>query len=290
MLQGRLQRFKRRRWRIIIWERSQDLLLAVLLIWIAFPFFWAVSSSLRLPADLFTTTPTWIPNPATLQNYQWALSDQRFVRTFINSLIVSTATALLAMTICAAAAYSLARFRYRGKKEIMIGLVFSQMLPRILIVIPIFVIFSRLRLVDTHLGLVLGFATFAAPFAILMLRGFFANFPQELEDAALIDGCNRFQAFIRVVLPLTIPGVIATGLFAFVLAWSDLLFALVLTRSTRTMTAAVYLNNIANSQFAGTNYGGILAAGVILTLPVVIIFVILQNQLVKGLTAGAVKG
>lgn len=281
---------KNRRWGEVAWQRGQDALLAVLLIWIAFPFFWALSSSLRRPADLFTATPSWIPNPVTFQNYQWALADQRFVRTFINSLIVSGATALLAMTICGAAAYSLARFRYRGKKEFMLMFVFSQMLPRILIVIPIFVIFSRLRLVDTHLGLVLGFATFAAPFAILMLRGFFANFPQELEDAALIDGCNRFQAFVRIVLPLTIPGVIATGLFAFVLAWSDLLFALVLTRSTGTMTAAVYLNNIANSQFAGTNYGGILAAGVLLTLPVVIIFVLLQNQLVKGLTAGAVKG
>jgi ABC-type glycerol-3-phosphate transport system permease component len=286
----RRARRSRWRWGDVLRERSQDLLLAVLLVWVVFPFFWAVSSSLRLPADLFTRTPTWLPDPLSFQAYAWALADARFVRSFFNSLLVSSATAVLAMTICAAAAYSLARFRYGGKKGIMTGLVFSQMLPRILIVIPIFVIFSRLQLVDTHIGLILGYATFAAPFAILMLRGFFANFPQELEDAALIDGCNRFQAFVRIVLPLTIPGVIATGLFAFVLAWSDLLFSLVLTRSSGTVTAAVYLNNIANSQFAGTNYGGILAAGVILTLPVVIIFVVLQNQLVKGLTAGAVKG
>ncbi len=278
------------RWGDVLRERSQDLLLGALLIWIVFPFFWAVSSSLRRPADLFTRTPTWLPDPISFQSYRWAFNDDRFMQSFISSILVSGATALVAMTICAAAAYSLARFRYKGKKGLMTGLVFSQMMPRILIVIPIFVIFSRLGLVDTHLGLVLGYATFAAPFAILMLRGYFANFPQELEEAALIDGCNRFQAFVRIVLPLTAPGVITTGLFAFVLAWSDLLFALVLTRSASTVTAAVYLNNVANSQFAGTNYGGILAAGVILTLPVVIIFIVLQNQLVKGLTAGAVKG
>ena len=281
---------QRIRWGDVLRERLNDALLAVLIIWTVFPFFWAVSSSLRRPMDLFTRTPSWLPNPISFQSYTWALNDPRFTQSFLSSLLVSGATALVAMTVCAAAAYSLARFRYKGKKGIMTVLVFSQMLPRILIVIPIFVIFSRLGLVDTHLGLVLGYTTFAAPFAILMLRGYFANFPQELEDAALIDGCNRFQAFVKIVLPLTAPGVITTGLFAFVLAWSDLLFAMVLTRSASTVTAAVYLNNIANSQFAGTNYGGILAAGVILTLPVVIIFVILQNQLVKGLTAGAVKG
>lgn len=271
-------------------ERAQDLLLFVLLAWIAFPFLWALSSALKRPADLFTRIPTWLPDPVTLMNFQWALGNERFVRAFFNSFIVASATALLAMTICAAAAYSLARFEYRGKKSIMTFLVSTQMLPRVLIVIPLFVIFSRLNLVDTHIGLILGYSTFAAPFAIMMLRSFFASFPKDLEEAALIDGCNRLQAFLRVVLPLTLPGIIATGLFAFVLAWNDLLFALVLTRSTESVTAAVYLNNIAHSQFGGTNYGGVLAAGVVLTLPAVIIFLFLQHHLVKGMTAGAVKG
>ena len=232
----------------------------------------------------------WLPDPVTLQNYWWALTNTQFVRTFLNSLIVSSFTALVAMTICAAAAYSLARFQYRGKSAVMLFLIFTQLLPGILIIIPMFVIFSQLSLVNTHLGLVLGYTTFSIPFATLILRGFFANFPQELEEAALIDGCNRLQAFLRVVLPLSIPGIITTGLFAFVLAWNDLLFALVLTRTNAVTTAAVYLHNIANSQFAGTNYAGLLAAGVILTLPVVIMFVFLQQHLIRGMTAGAIKG
>jgi len=272
-----------------LFERALDLLTLVLLAWITFPFLWGALSSLKTSAALFRRVPSLLPDTVTLTHYEWAFSNAQFMRGFINTVLVSSATCLVAMTICAAAAYSLARFRYGGKKAIMTFFVSTQMLPRIVIVIPLFVIFSRLRLVDTHFGLVLGYATFAAPFAILSLRGFFSTFPQDLEDAARIDGCNRFQAFVRVVLPINLPGIIATGLFAFVLAWNDLLFAMVLTRSISSTTAAVVLNNFAHTQFGGTNYGGLLAAGMILTLPVVVFFLFLQRYLIVGITAGAVK-
>lgn len=273
-----------------LFERFRDFVLFVLLAWIAFPFLWGLSSSLKKSSELFARVPRWIPTQITFEHYQWAFGNERFMRGFGNSLVVSFATSLLAMTICAAAAYSLARFYYPGKRMIMTFFVSTQMLPRILIAVPLFVIFSRFRLVDTRIGMVLGYSTFAAPFAILMLRGFFAAFPHELEEAALVDGANRLQAFASVVLPIIIPGLVATGLFAFVLAWNDLLFAMILGRTMRSTTAAVVLNNLAHSQFAGTNYGGLLAGGILLTLPAVIFFVFLQNFLIAGMTAGATKG
>ncbi len=273
-----------------VFRRARDLVTVILLAWIAFPFLWGLISSLKTADAIFSRVPTLLPNPVTLQHYYWAFTNARFMRGLLNSFVVAGATALLAMTICAAAAYSLARYRYRFKKSIMTFFVSTQMLPRVLVAIPLFVIFTRLRLVDTYLGLVLGYATFAAPFAILMLRGFFAGFPVELEESAWIDGASRLQAFFRIVLPLIVPGIIATGLFAFVLAWNDLLFAMILARSASVVPAAVVLNNLAHSQFAGTNYGGLLAGGVILTLPAVIFFLSLQHHLIAGMTAGATKG
>jgi multiple sugar transport system permease protein/raffinose/stachyose/melibiose transport system permease protein len=164
------------------------------------------------------------------------------------------------------------------------------MIPGVLIVIPLFVVFTRLRLVNTYWGLALGYATFTLPYAIIQLRAFFANFPVELEEAALIDGCSWLGAFVRVTLPLSIPGVVAVALFSIVLAWNDLLFALILTGDIKAMTVAVQLYNMSTSQFASTNWGGILAEATIITLPVVVVFVFLQSYLVQGLTAGAVKG
>jgi multiple sugar transport system permease protein len=268
----------------------------LILLFVVFPFYWALVSTLKPSTKLYTIVPTFIPDPFTLENYIWAFSQDTFVKTLRNSIIVSLVTPIFALILTSMFGYSLARFNYPGKKVILTILVATQMLPGILMIVPLFVVFVTIQkiiqipLVNSYAGLVIGFATFAVPFSALLLRGFFSGIPIELEEAALIDGCNRLQAFLRVILPLSIPGVLTVGLFAFVQAWNDLLFAMVITSNTKAMTVSVQLTQLATSQYSNTNYGGILAEGVIITVPVVIIFVFLQKYLIEGMTAGAVKG
>ena len=285
-------------WSNVNWLRLQRtlgrvflyLVIIALLSWVLFPFYWMVSSSLKLQTELFDIPPTWWPAVITFSNYTWALTNPRFLGPLLNSTIVALMTAFFATPIAAVGAYALVRYSVPQKRGIVGALVATQMIPGVLIVIPLFVAFSRLRLVNTYWGLALGYATFTLPYAIIQMRAFFANFPVELEEAALIDGCSQLGAFVRVTLPLSIPGVVAVALFSIVLAWNDLLFSLILTSDIKSMTVAVQLYNMSTSQFASTNWGGILAEATIITLPVVLIFVFMQGYLVQGLTAGAVKG
>lgn len=277
-----------------LWRKIQGIfpyfLVIILLSWVLFPFYWMLSSSLKLQTELFDFPPTWWPSQLTFENYNWALTNPRFLRPLLNSTLVALLTAGFATPIAAIGAYGLARFYVPRKRGVMGALVATQMIPGVLIVIPLFVLFTQLKLVNSYAGLALGYATFTLPYAIIQLRAFFANFPVELEEAALIDGCTWLGAFVRVTLPLSIPGVVAVALFSIVLAWNDLLFAIILTRDIEAMTVAVQLYNMSTSQFASTNWGGILAEATIITLPVVLIFVFMQSYLVRGLTAGAVKG
>lgn len=265
------------------------MLVLVIMSWVLFPFYWMVVSSLKLQEELFAFPPTWWPSVVTFENYVHALTNPRFLVPLRNSVIVSIMTAVIATAVSLFMAYSLARYRLPRKRGILGGLVATQMIPGVLLVIPLFVVFTQLKLVNTHLGLALGYSTFAIPFAVLQMRAFFANFPIELEEAAMIDGCTRLGAFFRITLPLSIPGVIAVALFCIVLAWNDLLFALILTRDMNSMTVAVQLYNLSTSQFASTNWGQIIGEAAIITMPVVILFVFLQQYLVEGLTAGAIK-
>jgi multiple sugar transport system permease protein len=268
----------------------------LILLFAIFPFYWAVNSTLKPSTELYTLTPSFVPHTWTGDNYLWAINQDTFVSTIRNSLIVGIVTAIVSVVLTCMMGYSLARMRYPGKNAIVTGLVATQMLPGVMLVVPIFVVFVTLQrlihieLVNTFQGLVLGFATFSLPFSALLLRGFFTNFPGELEDAAMVDGCTRFRAFLLIVLPLSIPGILTAALFAFVLAWSDLLFAMVLTNNTRAQTVAVTITQLATAQYSNTNYGGILAEGVLITLPVVVLFVFLQRFLIEGMTAGAIKG
>ena len=266
------------------------LLVVLLMSWIVFPFYWMATSSLKLQTELFDFPPTWWPSVLTFENYEWAFSNPRFLGPLLNSTVVALMTASLATPIAAIGGYALARFSVPRKRGIIGALVATQMIPGVLIVIPLFILFTRLRLVNTYWGLALGYATFILPYAIIQLRAFFANFPVELEEAALIDGCTWLGAFVRVTLPLSIPGVVAVALFSIILAWNDLLFSMILTGDIKAMTVSVQLYNMSTSQFASTNWGGIMAEATIITLPVVLIFVFMQSYLVQGMTAGALKG
>ncbi|MFN8494873.1 MAG: carbohydrate ABC transporter permease [Caldilineaceae bacterium] len=282
-------------------RRLASSLLTHAVIWLflafaVFPFYWAVVSTLKPFDQLYTLTPTFWPSHITWENYQALLNQGVFTQTLRNSLIVSTITPLVSVVLTSMTAYSLARFRYRFKNVVAVSLVVSQMLPGVLIIIPLFVLmrriqeFTHVQMINSYTGLIIGFATFSVPFCTMFLRGFFANFPVELEEAALIDGCNRLQAFLRVVVPLSIPGILTVVLFAFVLAWNDLLFATVITQGPASMTVAVHVSQMIASQVSNTNYALMLAEGVVITIPVVILFVLLQRYLIEGLTAGAIKG
>jgi ABC-type glycerol-3-phosphate transport system permease component len=261
-----------------------------LLALISFPFYWTLVTTLKPPSEQFERVPRLIPKTWTLSNYSWLLAQKDFLRALLNSAIVSLATALVATTLNSFAGYSLARYRYRGKAAIIAYVLSSQMMPGTLTIVPLFVIFARLKLVNTFPGLILGFCTFSVPWSLLILRGFFDSIPHELEEAALIDGCTRLGAFVRVVLPLASPGIAATALFTFVGVWNDLLFAMILSRDLTTKTAAVALSEMINQQYSSTNWGGMIAEGMAMTLPIAIIFSFLQKYLVQGLTAGALKG
>jgi multiple sugar transport system permease protein len=264
--------------------------LAVLMFWILFPFYWMVNSSFKPNHEIFDFPPTWLPKEFTIEHYKWALTNNRFIRPLLNSIQVALMTTAVATPLSALAAYAMARYPIPRKRALMGVLVATQMIPGVLLVIPLFITFTRLGIINKYSGLALGYSTFIFPYAVLQMRAFFANFPLELEDAAMIDGCTQLGAFLRVTLPLSIPGVVTVGLFAILIAWNDLLFSLILTSDINAMTVAVQLYNLSMSQFASTNWGVIIAEATIITLPVVILFVFLQKFLIQGLTAGAIKG
>ncbi len=261
----------------------------VFMVWILFPFLWAVSSSLRPVSKLFTRIPEWLPSPVTLENYGWALNEPTFMIPFKNSFIVSSFTALVSVSLAAVAAYSLVRLRYPGKPTIISAMLSAQMLPTMVLIIPIFLIFAKLNIFDTLFGLILASTAWTLPYAVILFRGFFSTLSVTLEEQALVDGCSRLGAFFWVTLPLSLPGIIAVSAFVFIWTWGDMLFPLILTKNIDTQTAALSLFTMMQSTRGATNYGGLLAAGIIFTLPAVVIFICVQRQLLEGLTAGSLK-
>jgi multiple sugar transport system permease protein len=277
------------RWRRAAAQAGTYAVLLGLMAWIVFPFLWALSTSLRPIDTLFTLTPEWLPRPVTLENYRWALGEPTFVIPLRNSFLVSTSTAAVSVALASVAAYSLARFRYRGKNAVVAAMLGTQMLPTMLLIIPIFLIYARVDLYDTFAGLILASTAWTLPYAVLLLRSFFLDVPVSLEEQALVDGCGRLGAFLRVTLPLSLAGLVAVLVFVFIWTWGDMLFPLILAKNIDRQTAALSLFTMMQSTRGATNYSGLLAAGVLFTLPAVVLFVLLQRPLLEGLRAGALK-
>ena len=265
------------------------LLLAGLMLWVTFPFLWALSCSLRPIDRLFTATPEWLPHPLTFENYQWALGEPSFVVPIVNSFLVSVSTAVAALSLGSLAAYSLSRLDYPGKSLIMTGMLACQMLPTMLVILPIFLIFARVGLYNTLMGLVLASTAWTLPYTVMLLRGFFSALPVALEEQAMVDGCSRLGAFVRITLPLSLPGIAAVAAYAFIWTWGDMLFPLILAKNFDHQTAALSLFTMMQSTRGATNYGGLLAAGILFTLPATLLFLLLQRPMIEGLTGGALK-
>jgi ABC-type glycerol-3-phosphate transport system permease component len=265
-------------------------LLAMILFWATFPYLWALICSFK-PADaLFTQTPSFLPIPFTLESYRWALTEPSFVLPMRNSILVSGLTALVTLVVSSLAAYSLARLQYPGKTLVIVVLMSSQMVPTMLLIITIFLLFAQLHLFNTLPGLVLASTAWTAPYAVLLLRSFLFGVAAELEEAALVDGCTRLKALWYITLPLSVAGLVAAGLFIFVWTWGDMIFPLILTKDIDHQTAALSLFTLLQSTRGATNYGGLLAAGVLFILPTVASFAILQRYLIQGTAAGSLRG
>lgn len=253
-----------------------------------FPFYWMLCTALKEESTIMELPIRYWPKELTLDNFQRILTSMGFDRYFLNSLFVSVITTILIMVVAIWGGFALSRYNFRGKKFTFMLLLVTQMLPGVVILIPLFTIFNNLGLINNLWSLIIVNTTVNLPFCMIMMKGFFSGIPSTLEEAAQIDGCSIWKAIFRVVLPAVMPGVVSSGCFAFVNAWNEFVYALNFINDSNKFTLPVGLSMM-KGEFT-VDYGG-LAAGVIVALiPVLLIFCYIQKYLVQGLSAGAVKG
>ena len=268
------------------WMVIHYLVLLLMCFFLLAPIFVMFQTSFKVETQIFSVPPVWIFFP-TIQNYTEVLVMDRFSRYLTNSLIVGVVSTLFTLTFGGMAAYALVRFKFMGKGVISITTLLLRMLPPAVLAVPVFVIWSDWNLLDKRTGLILVYVAMNLPFTIWILYGFIAQIPKELEEAAVIDGCNPYQVFFRVVLPLIRPGLAAAAIFTFRIAWNEFILSLVLTnRYTRTLPVATSLFLTDH----GIQWGKIMAMGTLIALPPLIFTFIAARQIITGLTAGAVKG
>lgn len=252
------------------------------------PFLWMLSTSLKDPAEVVLRDPTIIPRSFAIENYFDVFRRGNFGRYFINSVVVSLAVTIISVAIATLSGYAFARYRLPGGKAILLGILATQMFPAILLAIPLYILIRNLGLLDSLLGLILVYTSFALPFCVWMLRNYFLTIPRDLDESAMVDGATRLQALRSVVLPVAMPGIAATGIFSFILSWNEFLYANTFISSANLRTLPVGLQSLIG-EFT-TDWGMLMAGAVVTTIPVVAIFFFVQRRLTQGLAAGAVKG
>jgi N,N'-diacetylchitobiose transport system permease protein len=267
---------------------SYNLVAGVFIVLIGFPVYWMVATALKPGNKALSYVPQWIPWPLTWDNFESAIHKDFFLSSLRNSVLVVVCVVVLALVVAALAALAVSRFRFRGRSLFIVLIVGIQMVPLAGLVIPLFRVLATAHLTNRIPGLVLAYLTFVLPFTVWTLRGFIINIPVELEEAALVDGCSRTSAFFRITLPLIAPGLVATGIFAFIQAWNDFLLAVTIMQNNKDYTATVWLSFFTNRQ--GTSYPQLMAGSTIIAAPVVVFFMAIQHRVATGLTAGAVKG
>ena len=268
---------------------SQYVLLALYMLFLAFPLLWMLSVSFKTPRELVELHPSFLPDSVSLSNYREALDTDRLVTSAVNSLKIALATSLLTTILGLPAAYVLARYKGLLSRLGTGWILLTQVFPLILVIIPLFLWLRRLHLTNTHTGLVLVYLVWALPFTLWMLQSYIRGIPTDLEEAAAVDGASRLRTLIHVIAPLLLPGVIVTVMFAFVLSWNEFFFALVLLQDPSLTTLPVTL-----AQFVGIEgiprLGPLAAAALLATLPSLVFFGVMQRWLTGGLLSGAVKG
>ncbi len=263
-------------------------ILTIYLIIAIFPVFWIFVTSIKPSNEVYSFPPTYIPSNPTFENYFRLFSYANFGKYFINSVIVASVSAVCSTVLALFAGYSLCRFKFKAVKFIILFLFFSQMIPAYLVMIPQYVMFSKLHLIDKLIGVIIVYAGIGTSFSTIMARGFFARIPIELEEAAMIDGCTRIKAFLKVIVPLMLPGISAIFSFSFVNSWNEVFVASLFLNSSDKYTIPVALYSFISK--AGVNWG-LLSAGLVTSiLPTIIVFAFAQKYIVAGLTQGALKG
>lgn len=274
------------------WKRLWIYIFAALIcVFSVFPFLWMVSTSFKPPTEIYQYPPALVSPKPTLEGYETILNANsgsfNFIRWIGNSLVVSVLSTVISVIVAALGAYSLSRYRFAGRGGLLYTIMITQMMPASLLVIPLYIIMMQMKLLDSMFGLTLAYIAFTVPYCTWSLKGYFDTIPTALDEAARIDGCNSLKAFYRVVLPLAAPGLVSTSIFAFVTCWNEFMFASVFMKNYDNWTIPVGLTTF-KGQYA-TNWNGIMAGGVIITVPVVLIFLLMQRYLIEGMTAGAVK-
>ncbi len=265
------------------------LVAAVVLVFVClFPFLWMALSSIKTLGELYTVPPVWFPELPTFANYMKVLFASNIPRYFLNSTVISLGSTAIALLLAIFASYGFARFRFRGKAGLQAFVLVGQLLPTAAIIVPLFITLRYLGLVNTYLGLILVYTIITLPLSVWMLTGYFRAIPVELEEAAIIDGAGRLGILFRITLPLSLPGLVAIIVYAFVTTWNEFIFALVFAEDYRVKTLPIGLAEF-STEF-NTDWGAVMAASVIMALPVAILFLAMQKLFVGGLTAGAVKG
>ena len=266
---------------IIIWT-------VIIVAFLLFPFFVMISTMLKSSDEVYATPPYWIPKQIALSNFVKLWTQHPFARYFLSSFIIAGGTTLLTTVFCVPAAYAVARFRFKGQRFLLYMYLVVQMFSPIIVVISLFKIISRIGLLDTYLGLIMVNTVFTLAFTTWMLSGYFKTIPVDIEEAALIDGCSRIQAIVRIMIPISAPGLVTVIIYSFIASWNEFMFALTLVQSIGKTPLTLGLYNFVGRYT--TQWEFLTGAAFLAILPVVFLFLIIEKQLVAGIVGGAVKG
>jgi len=254
-----------------------------------FPVFWMLSTAFKSNDQIVSLNPTWLPLHPTLQHFRDAMNKPFFWQDVRNSLIVVSVTVAISVVLAFLAAVALARFRFGGRKLFIVLVIGIQMLPQAGLIIPLYVVLARYHQTNALTGLIVTYMTFVLPFSVWTLRGFLLGIPKELEEAAMVDGSTRLGVFVKILLPLMGPGLVATSVFAFITTWNEYIFARVLLNDQSKQTVTVWLSGFLGSS-RHTDWGALMAASSVTAIPVVVFFLLVQRKIAFGLTQGAVRG
>jgi multiple sugar transport system permease protein len=282
----------RNRARIDLWRWAGRAFLTLMFLFTALPMAWMLLTSFKSGFAAMQFPPQWWPNEPTLASYQKLLDPtnsvgQDFLRFFWNSLFVSTLSTILSVIVAVPAAYAFSRFDFPGRKFLFFAVLLRNMFPAVIFLVPLFILMRLLGLVNTHGSLILTYLTFGLPLAIWLLKGFYDNIPHQLEQAARIDGATRFQAFLLIVMPLSAPGIIATAIYSFIGAWNEYIFAYTFINRNDQLTLPIGIQRFFSENTS--DFPGLMAASFMMSVPVVVLFLLLQRHFVRALTEGAVK-
>ena len=275
-------------------KRNENIILCavsvIILVILLFPLFWTFITSLKTEKEIFRIPPTWYPHELNTKSYaaQIETGDFNMFKSFFNSFVISGSAMVIAVVLAVPASYAIARYKFAGRKAMLLGFLVTQMLPVSVLLTPMFIMFRNLKMYNTWGAAILADATIGIPFSVLILKNYFASIPPALEEAAYIDGCTRFTAFMKILVPVAKPGVIVCAIFSFLYAWGDLAYGMtfILDQEKRPITAGIF--NFMGQY--GTKWSYLTAFAIVAIIPVTLIFIFMQKYIISGMTNGAVKG